>query len=259
MDLTELHHTLTEKPPDYTRLDGPTALDALRTVLRLRTVLDHHAVTLVSMLDRLHVADRQGRSLRELLIVAGCAPVVASRLIRVAASLDLAPRLAAHLADGVVSIEHADAVMRGIVHIGARRREPLDDESRQRYVTDLVAQVFSGATPAEVAARARTLGNLEADDSAAGVPAGEDRSVDRLDVTVTADGRVAIVGDVDAVIGAKLASAVDALSAPRPQPDGSPDARPATRRRAEALEQVLDAAAMAAESGVLQGMPKYQT
>ncbi|MCH5645747.1 DUF222 domain-containing protein, partial [Gordonia sp. ABSL49_1] len=93
---------------------------------------------------------------------------------------------------------------------------------------------FSGATPADIDRRARTLGNRVADDAPAAVPARDDRDINTFDVTTDGDGRVVVRGDVDAVIGEKLHTMIDALAAPRPEPDGSPDARSPGRRRSEA-------------------------
>ncbi|GAI31029.1 unnamed protein product, partial [marine sediment metagenome] len=49
--------------------------------------------------------------------------------------------------------------------------------------------------------------------------------------------------------------AMEELSAPRPEPDGSPDVRSAGRRRADALEAVLD---IAARGGDIASAPRTQ-
>ncbi|MDL9945007.1 DUF222 domain-containing protein [Gordonia sp. ABSL11-1] len=223
-------------------MSGPQAFDAMRALLTLRNLIDHHAAVLTAALERLRVAKDHGRSTRELLIVMGVAPAAAQRLIRVAGSLTTLPTLAAHAADGVLSGEHADAIVRGIEHIGKRSPEPIDDAMRLNYVTDLLGQHFSGATPADILDRARTLGNQIADDTG-GLPASEDRSINTLTKSKTTDGRLHVEADLDTEVGEKFHVAMEHYGAPRPEPDGSPDARSTERRFADALEAVLDIAA----------------
>ncbi|TLH64054.1 HNH endonuclease, partial [Mycolicibacterium aubagnense] len=136
----------------------------------------------------------------------------------------------------------------------ARSPDPPDEEARFGQVTDLLGQFFSGATPAEIGARARRLGNRHAA-ATGGLPAAEDRSINTADHRVTADGRLRVRADLDAEVGAKFVAAVEGLSAPRPEPDGSPDTRSAGRRRADALEAVLD---IAARGGDVASAPRTQ-
>lgn len=244
MNLPELVVPLTEHCLDETAA-GREVFDATRVLVLLRNLIDAHLSTHVAALDRLGVATAQGRSLRELLIVMGLAPAVAARLARIARSLDDLPGPARHAADGAISSEHHDAIVRGMTQIDHRTEEPIDDEERRTCVTDLVAQALSGAIPAEVLARARTLGNqiaTAADGENTSVPAGEDRHLNALNVSQDEDGRTHLHADLDVVTGEKLAAALHELSAPRPEPDGSPDPRPADRRRADALDTILDIA-----------------
>ncbi|BCI80691.1 DUF222 domain-containing protein [Mycobacterium sp. SMC-18] len=226
-------------PDDMSRDD---AVAAMTCVMKLRNMADHLAAMLTGVLDRCGVAAAQGRTPRELLMALGCAPSVAERFIRVSAALSALPTLAAHAADGAISGEHVDAIVKGINHIRARAPGEVDEETRFGQVTDLLGQFFSGATPADIGARARRLGNRHAA-AEGGLPAAEDRSVNTADHRVTSDGRVQIRADLDAEVGAKYIAAIEQGSAPRPEPDGSPDTRTAGRRRADALEAVLDIAA----------------
>ena len=66
-------------------------------------------------------------------------------------------------------------------------------------------------------------------------------------------GRRIIHGDLDAETGAKLTTALSPFMAPRPEPDGTPDRRPAPLRRAEALSDLLDAALAAAHFPTCHG------
>ncbi len=235
-------------------LAGDEALAAMRVLLLLRNVIDHLAATVAGALDRLGVAAGQGRTLRELLMALGCAPSVAERLVRIGGALPLLPTLAAHAADGVISGEHVDAIVKGINHIRARSPGPVDEEARFGQVTDLVGQFFSGATPAQIGDRARRLGNRVAA-AEGGLPAAEDRSINTVDHRVTSDGRLQVRADLDAEVGAKWVAAMEELSAPRPEPDGTADVRSAGRRRADALEAVLD---IAARGGDVASAPRTQ-
>jgi hypothetical protein len=218
------------------------ALGMLRVLLTVRNTVDHLAAVVTGVLDTLGVPATQGRTLRELLITVGCAPAVAARLARTAVALPTLPTLAAHAADGAIPGEHVDAICRGIAHIEARVPDPLDATTRYGYVTDLVGQFFSGATPAQISDRARRLAN-QAAGRRGGLPAAEDRTINTVDHTRTPDGRLRVHADLDAEVGAKFSAAIEDLSAPRPEPDGSADTRSAARRRADALEAVLDIAA----------------
>ncbi len=238
-------------PDDIT---GDDALESMRALVTLRNVVDHLATMLAGALDRLGVAAGQGRTLRELLISLGCAPSVAERLVRVGGALPSLPTLAAHAADGAISGEHVDAIVKGINHIRARSPGPVDEEARFAQVTDLVGQFFSGATPAQIGDRARRLGNRVAA-AEGGLPAAEDRSINTVDHRVTSDGRLQVRADLDAEVGAKWVAAMEELSAPRPEPDGTADARSAGRRRADALEAVLD---IAARGGDVASAPRTQ-
>jgi len=206
------------------------------------------------VLGRLEVPAAQGRTLRELLITLGCAPAVAARLVRIGSALPALPTVAAHAADGAIPAEHVDAIVKGINHIQARAPGPIGEQDRFEQITDLLGQFFSGATPAQITDRARRLGNRNAG-RGGGLPASEDRTINTVDHAVTADGRLRVQADLDAEVGAKFVAAIEELSAPRPEPDGSPDARSAPRRRADALETVLD---IAARGGDIASAPRTQ-
>ncbi|MDX1880291.1 DUF222 domain-containing protein [Mycolicibacterium sp. 141076] len=247
-----LDHLRSVQVSDEMSVDEVVA--AMTCVLRLRNVADHLAAMLTGALDRCGAAAAQGRTPRELLMALGCAPSVAQRLVRVGAALPALPTLAAHAADGAISGEHVDAIVKGINHIRARAPGELDEETRYQQVTDLLGQFFSGATPADIDKRARRLGNRVAA-AEGGLPAAEDRSINTVEHRVTSDGRVQVRADLDVEVGAKLVAAIEEHSAPRPEPDGTPDTRTAGRRRADALEAVLD---IAARGGDTASAPRTQ-
>ncbi|MXP23668.1 DUF222 domain-containing protein [Gordonia sp. HNM0687] len=235
-------------------MSGRAAFDAMTALVTMRNLIEHHAATVVGHLDRLGVARDHGRRLSELLIVMGLAPAVASRLIRIAGARAKLPTLAAHAADGAVSAEHVDAVGKGVEHVEKRSAEPIDDPARLNIVTDLLAHFFSGATPAEIGKHARRLGNQQAEDTG-GLPACEDRNLNALTHDVDGDGRLQVRADLNTDVGEKFSAAMEELAAPRPEPDGSPDARSPERRHADALEALLD---IAARSGDAASAPRTQ-
>ena len=229
---------------------GPAVYDTTRTLIRIRNVVDHQLVAHAAALGRLHVADSHGRTLRTLLISMGLAPAVAGRVVRIADGIPALEKLAGHTRDGTISGEHADALVQGMTHIEARSPVELDVEQRLHHEMTLLSQVFSGATPAEIRAHARGIGNQIAADGVddgegvvVGLPAAEDSSINEVSWTQTSDGRIEVRGDIDIVVGEKFISLVDWYAAPRPQIDGSPDPRTAAQRHADALEHVLDIAA----------------
>ncbi|MGW0039341.1 DUF222 domain-containing protein [Gordonia sp. NPDC003376] len=228
---------------------GPVVFADLQTLVTIRNVVDALTASGAGHLDRLGVAQNHGRKPIALLIEMGFAPAVAARIQRIGTSTTLG-RTLNHAADGAISGEHVDAIVRGLNQIGLRAGEPPDTDTWATFEGDLLAQVLSGATPAEVMARAHQLGDHHSSDTDGGRPAKEDRNLNALDIGRTDDGRVSVSGSFDVVVGEKLATAIEKLSAPVPQPDGSTDPREAPRRRADALEMVVDMAAGAGERSV---------
>ncbi|MGC5257835.1 DUF222 domain-containing protein [Gordonia sp. DT218] len=223
---------------------GRQVFDATKALLELRNIVDHLLAAHASALDRLGVARQSGGTTRNLLIEMGAAPGVASRWLRIGTALTALQRLPGYADDGVFSGEHVDAIVAGMVHIMRRAADGLCDEERLEHEQALIAHALSGAAPKEIEKVARGLGNQVAA-STGGLPAGEDRRLNEFNVVPTTDGRVKVSGDLDIVIGEKITAAIDSLTQARPEPDGSPDARTPGQQRADALEQILDAAACA--------------
>ncbi|MGC5248738.1 DUF222 domain-containing protein [Gordonia sp. DT219] len=216
------------------------AFAAMQQLIILRNKVDHLAARVTGEFDRLKMTAPQGRSVRQLLITMGLAPAVAGRLVRVGTATDI-DGLRIHTVDGAISLDHADAIVLGLTHIDSRAGEPVTPEERRDHTRALVSQALSGMSPAEIGKHARQLGNLLADDTG-GTPAAEDKTVNELGYHKTSDGRLDVRANLDAVAGEKLHSLVESLSAPKPQPDGSLDPRSADRKRADALETILELA-----------------
>ncbi|MFT4127048.1 MAG: DUF222 domain-containing protein [Gordonia sp. (in: high G+C Gram-positive bacteria)] len=237
----ELLDTLTDLAvPD--EITGPDAHAVLTVLARLRNVVDDQCAQWVRQCDRLGVAQAHGRTTRELVMVMGFAPAVAARMIRRTGFTD--DRLDRHCADGAVSAEHADAIVRGVNQVAGRAGASFDADARSDVVNQLLAQHLSGATPAEIGDAAKSLGNRLAADNG-GPPAAEDRRLNRLNLGTDDDGRTQLSGNLHAPVAEKLRTLIDAHSAPTPQPDGSRDPRSPEQRRADAFEVILDAAARA--------------
>ncbi|MGW9263255.1 DUF222 domain-containing protein [Gordonia terrae] len=255
--ITELRDTLiglTPPPDDGT---GRAVLDRLDELRVLRNVLDHQIAVHVALLDASGWAARGGTTTRKALIDMGMPPSVAYRDVRIATGLAWLPKLADCAAEGYLSVECVDAVVRGIAFVNRVAAAALSDGERQLFETELLTQAFSGATPAEIDTHARSIAMRVADENPDAVPAADDASLNTVHTRVTDEGRVAITGDVTAVIGEKFLSMIDERSGPRPEPDGADDRRSVGERRADGLELLLDQAAIGAAM-TTAGAPRTQ-
>lgn len=186
-------------------IDDGDVIGELQAALAVRNLADHRAAMLAGALARLDVAARGGRRPREVLMALGCAPQVAARLLRVGAAAEALPVVMAHAADGALSGEHVDAVVKGANHIRTRSAGPVDEDARYRHQVDLLGQALSGAGPAKIADRARKLGNQLAEEQD-GLPAAEDRSINEIHCVKTSEGRWRVPGGGGGIWTPKWAS-----------------------------------------------------
>ncbi len=236
---------------------GRATFSQLEFFRLVRNVADHKIGTHTAHLDDLHVAEKAGSTIKKLLIEMGFAPAVATRSTRIAENLGNLEKVEACAADGRLSGEIVDAVVRGIATIEKRSPTQLSDDDRAVYETELLTQALSGATPTEIQKHAQTIGNTIADDEG-GIPASDDRSLDTLSHSVTDDSRVEIHANVTQAVGEKFIAMIDERSVPRPEPDGADDRRSPDQRRVDALEILLDQAAQGASLDSI-GAPRTQT
>ena len=207
-------------------------------VIRLNHVVEQILFRLVGELDGRGIATRRGGgSTAKLLQQAGMAPAVAHRYVRVGAALDDIALVASYAVDGSLSGEHVDAIVKGLGHID-RRNSDLSGEDRADCVRGLWAEALS-ATPAAVSVRARHMALVLSPPDKA-VPDAENHELNEFTLGLGDDGRSRGTLDLDNLLGEKLRVALDPLSKPVPEPDGSPDKRTSAQKRADALERLVD-------------------
>ena len=255
--LEQILDTLIEITPPADDPTGRLTYERLEFWRLIRNVVDHQISTHTAPIDALQVAEKSGSTTRRLLIEMGFPPAVATRTARIADSLGMLGKVEACAADGRLSGEIVDAIVRGVSTIEKRSPKALSDDERAVYETELLTQALSGATPAEIQKHAQTIGNTIADDED-GIPACDDRSLDTLSHHLTDDSRVDIHANVTQTVGEKFIAMIDERSVPRPEPDGTLDRRSADQRRADALETLLDQAAAGASMDTI-GTPRTQT
>ncbi|GAC51616.1 HNH endonuclease [Gordonia amicalis] len=248
---------LVEITPPVDDSTGRTTCAQLEFWRLIRNVADHQIATHAAQLDDLGVADKAGSTTKKLLIEMGFPPAAATRTTRIADALGTLSKVEACAADGRLSAEVVDAIVRGITTIEKRSPTQLSDDDHDIYETELLTQALSGAAPTDIQKHAQTIGNTNADDQG-GIPASDDRTLDTLSHHLTDDSRIDIRASVTQAVGEKFIAMIDERSMPRPEPDGADDRRSAEQRRADALEVLLDQAAVGAAMDTI-GTPRTQT
>ncbi|MDT0222862.1 hypothetical protein, partial [Gordonia sp. AC31] len=223
--ITELRDTLISLPSPPDDGSGCALHERLDELRMLRNVLDHQIAVHVALFDALGAAGRAGSTARNALIEMGMPPAAAYRYVRIAGGLESVPKVGDCAAEGYLSAECVDAVIRGLALIDKRSATALSDGDRSGYESELLAQAFSGATPAQIDDHARGIAIRVAPTDPSIVAAADDASLNAVHTRITEEGRVAIAGDVTAVVGEKFVSMIDERSCPRPEPDGAADRR----------------------------------
>ncbi|MFE0747989.1 DUF222 domain-containing protein [Gordonia sp. NPDC058843] len=256
-ELDTLLDQLVEITPPADDPTGAATFDALNMLRLIGNVVSHQIVTHTAQLDDLGVAQISGSTTKKMLIESGLAPATALRVMRGVDGLAALPAVARHAADGRLSSEIVDAIIRGMNRIEKRCPDGVSDDDKTAHEIGLLAQALSGATPTQVFEHARVIGNTLADASETGIPAADDPSLNTVNAHTTDDGRIDIRADLTQVVGEKFLSMIDERSYPRPEPDGADDRRTAEQRRADALELILDQAALGASIDSV-GSPRTQ-
>ncbi|WP_166907850.1 HNH endonuclease signature motif containing protein [Mycobacterium sp. DL440] len=218
-------------------VDDQPLLAVLAAAVTAANLLNHVIAQAAAAAERAGIAARQHlRSGAQLLTGLGVAPAAAYRAARVGRVAHTLPALTAQQRLGAVGIEVADAVGTGITHIGGR--VALSDQDRAQVVRTLMIQT----TPSAVNAKAREIALGWAPTPPgpeAVVPVAENTDLNEMTLNQNDEGRLSATLDLDALTGEELFAALDPLCRPVPLPDGSPDPRPATRRRADAFGQLV--------------------
>ncbi|GAA3951899.1 HNH endonuclease signature motif containing protein [Gordonia caeni] len=233
-----------ESTTDVTRLIGAArpvdddrhVLALIAAFIRLRNVADHGIAAAVAMAEQTGIPTRKhvrngGTLLKEM----GMAPSAAYRSARIGRAADEVPEVTRGMCDGAVSAEFGDAVCRGLALVG--KRVDLTDGQAAQIIRSLMVQ----STPKEVGHRARAWAISLAPEGSADreVPVAEDVELNEMTLNQNDEGRISVTLELDVVSGEELSAAIDPLTRPVPEPDGSNDRRSAARRRADALAQVV--------------------
>ena len=218
-------------------VDEQSLLAVLVAAVTARNLFDFMVASAVAAAERLGVPARKHlKSGSDLLTSIGMAPGAAQRATRVGRAAPELPALTRAQRLGGIGIEFADAVGRGVAHVHSR--VPLSEDERAA----VVARLMINTSPAEVKDKARAIAIDKTAKQPAEereVPVAEDTTLNDMAVMQNAEGRVTATMDLDSLTAEALLAALDPLCRPVPQPDGSPDPRPAGRRRADAMGQIV--------------------
>ncbi|WP_169847129.1 HNH endonuclease signature motif containing protein [Rhodococcus triatomae] len=174
-------------------------------------------------------------------------PGAAGRIVELGAGLAEHPAVAEAFDAGRIAFEHALLIVR----FCTKPPKGMPAEALPGCVAALLAAADGplARTDGVRTAVAKLEAIFESDDQ----PASEDTDRNELYVSKTLNGRVAIRGDVDAVTGEMLLTALSKFSAPQLAADGTRDPRTPSRRRADGLAQSLSMLLAFGELGVEGG------
>ncbi|ANS26411.1 HNH endonuclease family protein [Rhodococcus opacus] len=157
----------------------------------------------------------------------------AGRIVLLGRGLRLQPEIADEYFDTNISAEHAALIMKFCER--PPKGMPLEALDDCRNALLFAATGPTANTDAVRAVIARLERAFESDDP----PPSEDTDVNEFHASKTLNGRVAVKGDLDAVTGEMLLSALSGLSKPRPAQDGTQDPRTPGQRRADGFTELL--------------------
>ncbi|MDI9935373.1 DUF222 domain-containing protein [Rhodococcus sp. IEGM 1351] len=157
----------------------------------------------------------------------------AGRIVLLGRGLRLQPEIADEYFDTNISAEHAALIMKFCER--PPKGMPLEALDDCRNALLFAATGPTANTDAVRAVIARLERAFESDDP----PPSEDTDLNEFHASKTLNGRVAVRGDLDAVTGEMLLSALSGLSKPRPAQDGTKDPRTPGQRRADGFTELL--------------------
>ncbi|UZG57438.1 HNH endonuclease signature motif containing protein [Rhodococcus opacus] len=157
----------------------------------------------------------------------------AGRIVLLGRGLRLQPEIADEYFDTNISAEHAALIMKFCER--PPKGMPLEALDDCRNALLFAATGPTANTDAVRAVIARLERAFESDDP----PPSEDTELNEFHASKTLNGRIAVKGDLDAVTGEMLLSALSGLSKPRPAQDGTKDSRTPGQRRADGFTELL--------------------
>ncbi|MFC9833353.1 DUF222 domain-containing protein [Rhodococcus sp. NPDC127530] len=157
----------------------------------------------------------------------------AGRIVLLGRGLRFQPEIADKYYDTNISAEHAALIMKFCER--PPKGMPLEAMDDCRNALLFAATGPTANTDAVRAVIARLERAFESDDP----PPSEDTELNEFHASKTLNGRVAVKGDLDAVTGEMLLSALSGLSKPRPAQDGTKDNRTPGQRRADGFAELL--------------------
>lgn len=160
-------------------------------------------------------------------------PAEATRILSLARGLPKHPDIADAVNTGKISLTHA-AILLTFAESPPKNLDDDNLDTAHRALLD--AATGPGANSTKIRAAITHLH----DNYGNATPPAEDTDRNELFVSTTSNNRLAFKGNLDAVTGEKLLTALSPLAAPNPSPDGTRDIRLATQRRADALDHILD-------------------
>ncbi|WP_040521298.1 HNH endonuclease signature motif containing protein [Gordonia araii] len=220
--------------------DDQMLLTVMAAAFRLGTICDYLLAAATSRAQAIGLPKRkQLRDGRDVLRQLPLAPSAVARLGRLADNLPALPHLAREIRDGDLSLEHADAVIRGLTHVASRMDADGYTTVKDAVATRLLAHA-RGETPTQVMAQAHELAHQLAPAHPPAIPPAENPMLNEAEITRTDEGRVRLAADLDQLSGEKLLTALDTLTKPVPAPDGGRDPRTHPQRLADGLIDILD-------------------
>ncbi|TCN57245.1 HNH endonuclease [Rhodococcus sp. SMB37] len=215
--------------------DTQLMAETLAVSAEIHTLQVQRVDLMIAMYERDTVTDHGYRSPAHWLAAATNLEIgECHRIESLARLLRLEPEVRTAYSSGLLDAEKARQIAYFCQHY-PRTMNPCDFDKARTILIDHASDKV--ATKATVRALIHRLEHLYS--TGDGPPPGEDTTRNELFVSTTLHGRVVIKGDVDAVTGARLRHLLSPLSAPRPETNGITDDRPASRRNADAFDQLL--------------------
>ncbi|OZE79056.1 HNH endonuclease [Rhodococcus sp. 15-649-2-2] len=160
-------------------------------------------------------------------------PGKATKIVALARGLKNFPDIADAVNTGVMSVDHAALILT----FAETPPKNLPQEGRD---IARAAMIKAATGPGARTDRIREAITKLEDTYGGKKPPPEDTDRNELFASKTLNGRLALKGDLDAITGEKLLTALSPLTEPRPAADGTQDERSPALRRAEAFGHILD-------------------